>query len=524
MLVIEAAIIIVLLVYTFKGSSIASFQALSDVVEAKYKKYPIIILVVITALFMIFVGAWAFCRVRTYVSPTYDYGIFAQMFHYMKETGIPYTTVERDGLLSHFAVHVSPIYYLLLPFYVLFPEVETANVLQALILGSAVIPMYKLCRNHRFTQMQSVALCCVFMLLPAFAGGTGYDIHENEFLAVTILWLFYALEKQSITGVAISTILLVIVKEDAPVYAAVIGIWYTITALLQKNKFEKRKIIIGISVVLFSVVYFLIATQYLATYGDGVMTNRYDNFIYDNSDSLLTVIKAVFISPAKLIYECSLDKKPMFILQTMSPLLFLPLVTRKYERFILLVPYLLLNLMSFVVYQHDIFYQYVYGSNACLMYLTIVNLEDIKDIKIPKTTKSFAKIIPVLLGVVIISFSATVVTTALPVITDYIENDEKYYSVDREFLSRIPEDASVSASPMCCPMLSQRKILYDVFYANDEHVFSTEYIVVDCFSNYKKYADKNDDTGYHNFIDLVEEKGYVLVDYNLFIKLYQKKA
>lgn len=46
------------------------------------------------------------------------------------------TTCERDRVLSHFAVHVSPIYYLFLPFYALFPLPVTLEVLQALLLAS----------------------------------------------------------------------------------------------------------------------------------------------------------------------------------------------------------------------------------------------------------------------------------------------------------------------------------------------------------------------------------------------------
>ena len=37
-------------------------------------------------------------------------------------TGLPDVSCERDVLMSHFAVHISPIYYLLLPFYALFPS------------------------------------------------------------------------------------------------------------------------------------------------------------------------------------------------------------------------------------------------------------------------------------------------------------------------------------------------------------------------------------------------------------------
>ena len=74
--------------------------------------------------------------------PTFDFGIFSQMFHQMRTTGLPVTTVERDGPLSHFAVHVSPIYYLLLPFYCIYPKPVTLQVLQAAVLASAVIPLW----------------------------------------------------------------------------------------------------------------------------------------------------------------------------------------------------------------------------------------------------------------------------------------------------------------------------------------------------------------------------------------------
>lgn len=80
--------------------------------------------------FFAFVSLWTGCRVLAYRAPTYDFGIFSQMFHQMRTTGLPVTTVERDGALSHFAVHVSPIYYLLLPFYWICPRPVTLQVLQ----------------------------------------------------------------------------------------------------------------------------------------------------------------------------------------------------------------------------------------------------------------------------------------------------------------------------------------------------------------------------------------------------------
>ena len=75
-------------------------------------------------------------RYKTYSAPNYDFGIFCQMFHYMKTTGLPMVTCERNELLSHFAVHISPIYYILLPFYYIFPSPLTLQIGQAVVLAS----------------------------------------------------------------------------------------------------------------------------------------------------------------------------------------------------------------------------------------------------------------------------------------------------------------------------------------------------------------------------------------------------
>ena len=139
-------------------------------------------------VFFVFVSAWTASRVYSFGASTYDFGIFAQMFHSMKQTGLPMTTLERDGMLSHFAVHVSPIYYLMLPLYCVFPDPATLQVLQALVLASAVFPLWLIGKHHGLTELQRMLVCIILLLFPAFSGGTSYDLHENCFLTPLILW------------------------------------------------------------------------------------------------------------------------------------------------------------------------------------------------------------------------------------------------------------------------------------------------------------------------------------------------
>ena len=474
------------------------------------------ITVMAAAAFFLFVSIWTVCRIYSFSTPTYDFGIFAQMFHSMKTTGLPMTTLERDGPLSHFAVHVSPIYYLLLPFYALVPKPATLQVMQAAVLASAVIPLYLIAKRHGLPPFMRTLLCALLLLYPAYAGGTSYDIHENAFLTPLILWLFYGLDRKSISLTAIFAALTLMVKEDAPVYVAVIALWLLLRGLLHKR--SKWELVTGCALLISSVVYFFAVTGYLASSGDGVMTYRYKNFMYDGSSSLVTVIKAVLLSPMKAVFECVDKEKLEFIGLTLLPLAGIPLLTRRYERFILLIPYILVNLMSDYQYQHDIFFQYTYGSTACLIYLVTVNLADIRERKLQFAALGLA------LCISASCFGAQIMPEAVRY-PKQCKTYEAYYGHVRDVLDTIPEDASVAATTYYTTYLSQRDTLYDIRYASKAHIFSCEYIALAVKStySYKPYS-VNGENGYENFRDLVLQQGYEkIAEYPNVAEIYKKR-
>ena len=426
------------------------------------------------------------------------------MFYNMKETGLPMTTVERNGLLSHFAVHVSPIYYLMLPFYLLAPTPATLQVLQAAVITSAVIPLWKIGKHHGLTGAQRMLICAVLLLYPAFSGGTSYDIHENCFLTPLIFWLFYGIDKKNTTITAIAAVLTLTVKEDAAVYVAVIAVWLIVKTLLRFKKLDLQNLITWLALLVISLGWFLLVTGYLSKFGDGVMTGRYNNFMYDGSSSLITVIKSVVINSMKAIYECVDKEKLYFIAMTLLPLVGFPLLTRKYERYILLIPYILVNLMSDYPYQHDIFYQYTFGSTAFLMYMTVINLADCK----LNWKRTSALIVAAIISIE--AFAITVVPKAIKYPIQAIEYHEYYQNI-RDVLNAIPDDASVTATGFLTTHLSQREILYDVRYCSKEHLLETEYVALDVSENnsYKKYATDGKNNGYENLIELLKDNGYL---------------
>ncbi len=497
---LTACILILFILIVF-----AAYGRSSDI-EKEHKKhkkkmiYPIAVSLA-SAAFFITVSTWTVARVRSFSAPTFDFGIFSQMFYSMKKTGLPLTTVERDGLLSHFSVHISPIYYLFLPFYCLFPHPETLQILQAAVLTSAVIPLWKTAELHGLHPALKTLICILLLIFPSYAGGTSYDLHENCFLTPLILWLMYGIDRKNIPVAAISAFSVLAVKEDAAVYVAVIAIYIIADSCLKR---EKRKAIFGSILLAVSLLWFFIAASYLKNSGDGIMSYRYNNFMFNGSDSLFSVIKCVFLCPIKVIFECVDAEKLKFIGLTVLPLLFLPFLTRKYERYILLIPYILINLMSDYPYQHDIMFQYTFGSAALLFYLVTVNLADLKI--------EWSKFV-VLTVAATISFGCYH-NVILPKVNSYVSSCREYseyYDKQRKLLDTVPDNASVAATTFYTVYLSERAELYDVHYSSKEHILSCDYVVITvndkgAFENYEE----NGENGKENFVKMLLLNGYSL--------------
>ncbi|MBO5954102.1 MAG: DUF2079 domain-containing protein [Oscillospiraceae bacterium] len=471
-------------------------------------------------VFFLFVSIWTVSRVNSFCTPTYDFGIFSQMFYNMKESGLPITTVERDGPLSHFHVHMSPIYYLLLPFYMLIPTPGTLQVLQAAVVASSVIPLWLIGKEHGLNGLQRTLLCAVLLLYPAFSGGTSYDIHENCFLAPLLLWLLYGIDRRSSLITAIAAVLTLTVKEDAAVHVGIAAVYLIVRTLLHHRRLDIKSLITGIVLLAVSLGWFFAVTGFLAQSGDGVMTYRYDNFIYDGSSSLVTVIKAVIMSPMKAFYKCVDAEKLKFISLTMLPLMGLPFLTRRFERYILLIPYILVNLMSDYQYQHDIFFQYTFGSTACLVYLAAVNLADLK-----VNWKRLAALAAAV-TVSAICFCNTVVPKAM-YYPELCVQYGAFYDTVRDTLDKIPGDASVSATTFYTTYLSQREDLYDIRYSSTKHILETEYVAVSVTAEscLKKYATMGENNGFENFVKLLKRNGYTLfAELPGTLVIYQKTA
>ncbi len=413
----------------------------------------------------VFIGVLTIYKYLAHWTPNYDFGIFSQMYHYMKETFIPYTTTERDKLLSHFAVHFSPILYVLLPFYFIFPSPATLLASQAILVALGIIPLYKLMRHYNLSNAKIAVLSFIYALYPVLIRGNFYYFHENCFLTVLLLWLFYFTETKRHVLSYIFAFSVMMVKEDAPVY-----IIFFAAYLLLSNK-DKIK---GLVLALLSSLYFVIVTNFMKAYGTGIMTYRYKNFIFEADGSIYDVIINLVKNPAYLFREILSPDKLAFLIYMAIPIALLSFAAKKPSTALLLLPMLLMNLMTDYVYQYDIGFQYIYGSAAFLFYAAVINLNTLSG----KTAKKM-----LLCGAAAsVIFFASASANKFSAIASYYDSQSEIKIIN-EALAKIPKDAEVTATTFLVTPISDRKVLYQYEYTDK----TTEYLVFDLRYNSSEY-------------------------------------
>ena len=456
------AVGILILVYALNRGCFA----LPNIDISKKTKY--LIISSFGAAFTFLICAVGVLRYETYFSPNFDFGIFSQMFYSMKENFIPNTTCERDYLLSHFGVHFSPACYLLLPIYFIFPYPNTLQIAQGVLIISAVIPIILICKERGLTNKASAFVGLLYMAYPAITAGCTYDFHENCFLLPLLMWTILFMEQERYVPMAIMALLTLMVKEDVFIYLCILAVFIIVS---------KKRARVGTVLFAGSLVYFVIAYTILSKFGLGIMDDsRYGNLIFNDS-GLIGVVRTVLVNPSYALTQLFTTDglgvgKIKYLFEIFAPLAFIPFITRKMSRYILLAP-VLLNMMSMYPYQYDIGFQYSFGITGMIFYILILNLGDMK-----QNTKRYLGVIACFATMVL--YFALAFGRQITYWQEYNAKKDIYNNMDEILETYVPEDASVVCTTYLLPHLSQRDEVYESFYHQVDGKYKTDvdYVVL----------------------------------------------
>jgi hypothetical protein len=153
---------------------------------------------------------------------------------------------------------------------------------------------------------------------------------------------------------------------------------------------------------------------------------------------------------------------------------------KKYSRYILILPFVIINLLPTYLYMHDITFQYDFSIIALIMYVIILNVADM-DLQKAKTTVTISVICASVM------FMGSIYQKAPYYVTKYLTYKSTYVELTKA-LDTIPQSASVCASGFLTPHLSKNLILYDQNHL-EEDIYAEYLVVDDRFEDERKQFD-----------------------------------
>ncbi|NWG11877.1 DUF2079 domain-containing protein [Candidatus Bathyarchaeota archaeon] len=205
--------------------------------------------------------------VRHYAFKTraWDLGIFTQSLWTTSFAGrFFYHTCELmvNPSGSFFGVHFSPILFFVLPFYRIFPTVETLLIIQALVLSSAAIPIYKLAKEYIGYRVVSLIFALTYLAYPATQYVNWYDFHVQIFLPLFFSFAIYYLFKERWPKYFLFIFFALMCEEHVAIITFFVGIYVAwkyreqiISAVRRKGPVE-RKLFVPFITMVISVIWY----------------------------------------------------------------------------------------------------------------------------------------------------------------------------------------------------------------------------------------------------------------------------
>ena len=405
-------------------------------------------------------AAVSIARYRTFNAPNFDLGIFAQMYEYMARTGMPLTTTERGYLLSHMYVHFSPIFYLFLPLYMLFRNVEFLLILQAVMVFAGVVPLFLICRHYRLSPVVTFLISCIYLVFPAIGQPLFYDFHENKFIPFFVLWFIYFYLEKKEWRALLFLILSLMIKEDTAIFLIVFAIY----RIIGKKDYKRGGVLLGITG-----LYFAGVLMFISAHGMGLVEGHYSMYYLKGESGVFALAKNIILEPGRFLHQVFAQENLGYIFCTLGVLLFVPLLCKDKRRLILLLPYVAFALMTSYPFQHDVGFQYTYGPAVLMLFLFILNLGGLE------RRMQYVVCLTAVCAGLLMSYAYRGADSYR--YFEKLRDNGEVYAEQQEFLDSIPADASVTADSMITPHLSRLAELYE-FDPDEKEPEETDYFIL----------------------------------------------
>ena len=443
-------------------------------------------------------------RHDSFFSAAWDLGNFNQAFHTTLRNGsFFYYTADLffSPSGSIFAIHTSPILFLLVPFYAISPSPETLLVLKAFGIGLAAIPLHFLSKHLLGSSKAGFAMALIYLLYAPLQGANWFDFQQSAFIPLLVFLTYYLMIRRNWKLYFPAMILSLMIEEHVAIIVGILAILH-LSYKFSRKTFPKsiRKLKTSVTTVAVATIAICVAYLFIAMFIKNSFPVSADfahlykasgNFRILGSSDTLSLPIYVLMHPDRtfqaLIYDFPF--KFFYLTFLFAPLLFVPLR----NRFVLgilfiLSPFLLSNYQPY--YMLGIHYPFyviplifigaVYGLRRLDRGAKIFNLRTMMAV-----TLLFAVSISPLSPI------SKVFTTQ-----DYAHYSPVQFSLDQnkrslnDLISLVPSDASVLTQNVVFPHVSNRINAYVIPFSDyeqplemgeyvDNLINSSDYVLLD---------------------------------------------
>lgn len=444
---------------------------------------PLIIVGILVAIYVIGMGILVTLIHSLYLT-THDLAIFEQSF---------WTTIHQGEFFSNtvdtiyhcsFGAHNSPILFLLIPLYLIFQSPLFLLLISTILLGLAAIPLYYISRRY-LSERFSYLIVFIYLLSPAIHGINLYNFSTICFVPLLVFLCWYGLISDRWKMYLIAGLLLIIVREDVALMAAMIGLYGIFFSENRSGTFRTCHIILIICAICFAALSMAVIIPYFAP--ASTLSSQYTHNLIENLP----------------LYG---KQRIVLFAETFAPSLFIPFAAPE----VLLVGlFQFLEVFLSPTYSFlDLQYHYPGMFQPIIILATLYGLFRInKRLHLDQKENwpryiGYALLVGSIISFVVVSPFVAYAT----IIPDYLDqaHSEKFQLLDT-ITSHLPGDAAIVTQDNVIPHLAQRKEAYQYGYHPD-----ADYVIIETKTGYANYFEA-DIRKYQNWTPLIKKNEVIVL-------------
>lgn len=420
----------------------------------------------IVLVYIVFASTYVILKNQAYLTSGFDLGLVNQAF---STTLFNHKLFYETGDLSfnpggsYFGVHFSPILFLLLPFYAIYPSVENLLVMQTVILALGAFPVYWISRD-KLGEKVGLLISVVYFIYPPLFLLNQNDFHLEAFTSTFFIFSVYYLEKEEWTKSLAFFVLAMLTIEFAPIVGVFVALYALLLLLKKRIKGRRTAQKFIIVAILVSILMFALALKTKETFNTftSPIPSPFHDVLSGSSDAFAVV-------------SSNWSEKVLYVVDFFVPLAFLPLLAP--APLIMALPWILASFATNYQPYYSVYFQY---TGFVIPFVLAALPKAMERLKLQNKQRVFY----------VIFLSTIIFALYLPlgqgITWNYrLPTADERVGVIQKMLTLIPSNASVLTENDIFPHVSNRAEAY-MYMPNSTNV-SVDYILVDQTSQWYKW-------------------------------------